>query len=192
VCDPGDSVADNPNRFWSQSFDAGAVTGGLRPYTGNIGTVTRFTGWDLGVSGRVTSVTVVGTGGTAVIEGWDIRTGLSLRDTRFAVNRNLNITGPIRDGYDRLRCRPGRATSPSQKIPGGRLQTFAVGRMYQHARRDRVVWLRGPVLARYIDLGEHTSELRLPYRFASIQGGQRGWFDGGIITCAGGCRVRYT
>jgi stage II sporulation protein D len=191
VCDPADDTAVNPSRFWQASFDQGAVTGGLKPYTGDIGAVTGFADWLLGVSGRVTRVTVVGTQGSTVIDGWDIRSGLSLKDTRFSVNRNLNIRGEIREAYDGAGCSPGRATSGQKKVRGGRLQTFQNGRIYEHLRRDAAVWLRGPVLSAYLNAGGHTSRLRLPFRIRQIKGGQRAWFDGGTITCTGGCRVRF-
>jgi stage II sporulation protein D len=192
VCDPGDDVPDNPSRFWQASFDAGVLTSQLKPYTGDIGAVRGFSDWQLGVSGRVTSVTVQGTQGNASVEGWDVRGGLSLKDTRFSVNRNLNIVGSIRDTYDRLGCRPGRATSGQQRVRGGRFQRFLVGRIYQNLGRDAVVWLRGPVLNQYLAAGGPGSRLRLPYRLRQISGGQKAWFDGGTITCGGGCRVRYS
>jgi SpoIID/LytB domain protein len=191
VCDPGDDVADNPNRSWQASFDAGALTGDLKPYTNDIGAVKGFADWQLGVSGRVTTVTVQGTQGSAVVDGWDIRSGLSLRDTRFSVNRNLNITGSIRDTYDRMGCRPGRSTSGQQRVRGGRFQRFLVGRIYENLRRGTAVWLRGAVLDQYLAAGGHTSRLRLPYRVRQIKGGQKAWFEGGTITCAAGCQVRY-
>jgi SpoIID/LytB domain protein len=191
VCDPGDDVAENPSRFWQASFPSGSVTSGLRPYTGNIGTVTGFADWDLGVSGRVTAVRVMGTNGASMIEGWDVRTGLSLKDTRFSVNRNLNITGSIRDEYDRLGCRPGRATRAGKKVPGGREQSFVKGRLYQNARKDAVTWLRGAVLGSYLDQGGPRGRLHLPYRYKKVGGGAKAWFDGGAIACTPGCRVRF-
>ncbi len=191
VCDPADDTAANPSRFWLASFEPSAVTSRLKPYTGDIGAVKRFTDWALGVSGRVSRVTVVGTGGSAVVEGWDIRSGLSLKDTRFSVNRNLNIRGEIRETYDASRCRPGRATSGQRTIRGGRLQRFVNGRIYEHLKRDAAVWLRGAMLSAYLDAGGHTSRLRLPYRIKRIKGGRRAWFDGGVITCTGRCRVRF-
>lgn len=191
VCDPADDTAANPSRFWLASFDSGQVTAGLKPYTGDIGAVTGFADWQLGVSGRVTRVTVVGSQGSRVIEGWDIRSGLSLKDTRFSVNRNLNITGEIRKAYDAAGCRPGRATSGQQRVRGGRLQRFVDGRIYEHFRRNTAVWLRGRILDAYLNAGGHASRLRLPYRVRQISGGQRAWFDGGTITCSGRCRVRY-
>jgi stage II sporulation protein D len=191
VCDPGDDVDDNPSRVWAASFDRSALTTGLRPYTGNIGTVTRFTDWSLGVSGRVTTVRVVGTHGARVVEGWDVRSGLSLRDTRFSVNRNLNITGLIRDAYDRIGCRPGRATSGQKKVPRGLEQRFVKGRMYLNGRRDVVVWLRGAVLAKYLSLNGPRGRLRMPVRTRKVRGGTKTWFEGGTIVCAPRCRIRF-
>jgi hypothetical protein len=184
-------VEANPSRFWSAQFQPSEVTADLRPFTGNIGDVVGFDDYQRGVSGRVTYVTVVGTGGSAVIEGWDVRSGLSLKDTRFAINRNLNITGDIRAEYDRLRCAPGRATAPQQGAKGGSWQAFVSGRLYDNDGRGSVTWLRGAILARYLETGGPTSRLRLPYRVKRIRGGRRAWFDGGTITCIKRCRVRY-
>jgi stage II sporulation protein D len=194
VCDPADDTASNPSRFWQASFAPSQVTGGLEPYTGDIGAVTGFTDWQLGVSGRVTRVTVVGSQGSQVIDGWDVRSGLSLKDTRFSVNRNLNIRGEIRQAYDAADCRPGRASSGQRRVRGGRVQTFADGRIYEHLRRHTAVWLRGALLNAYLNAGGPASRLRLPHRVRRITGGQRAWFDGGTITCTGGkrgCRVRF-
>jgi stage II sporulation protein D len=191
VCDPGDYVTDNPNRVWQASFERETVTGQLRPYTGDIGKITRFADWSLGVSGRVTSVRVVGTRGDRVVEGWDIRSALSLKDTRFAVNRNLNITGVIRDRYDLIGCRPGRATSGQRPVPGGREQRFVKGRMFEHGRRDMAVWLRGKVLGRYLEFGGPRGRLGLAFRTKNIKGGTKAWFDGGTVVCAPRCRVRF-
>lgn len=190
VCDPGDNVADNPNRVWQAAFEAGPLTTGLRKYTGDIGTVTRFGDWTLGVSGRVSSVRVRGTRGTSVIEGWDIRSGLALKDTRFSINRNLNVTGAIRDEYDRIGCRPGRAVSAQKKVRGGREQRFVGGRMYEHGRLNATVWLRGAVLGQYLKLRGPRGRLGLPYRYKKIRRGAKALFDRGTIACTPRCRVR--
>jgi uncharacterized protein with LGFP repeats len=129
---------------------------------------------------------VVGSSGSKVVTGWDVRTALSLRDTRFSVNRNLNITGDIRDGYDRQRCRPGRATSPQKNVQGGRWQAFAKGRMYDNDRRNAVTWLRGALLRSYLQTGGPKGRLGLPVK---AKGARRAWFDRGTITCKKGCRV---
>ena len=191
VCDPGDKVESNPSRVWSVAFQPAEVTDDLKPYTGNIGQVTGFDDFQLGVSGRVTYVTVVGSSGSKVIEGWDVRSGLSLKDTRFAVNKNLNISGDIRNAYDRMRCAPGRATTPQKGTQGGSWQAFANGRMYDNDGRGAVTWLRGPMLSKYLDVGGPSSRLRLPYSVKRIKGGQRGLFDGGTIVCTRSCRARF-
>jgi stage II sporulation protein D len=190
VCDPGDMVEANPSRFWSVAFQPAQVTSGLRPFTGDIGQVVGFDDFQRGISGRVTYTTVVGTGGTAVVEGWDVRTGLKLKDSRFAVNRNLNISGDIRTTYDRLRCAPGRATTPQKRAKGGSWQAFSAGRLYDNNKRGTVTWLRGDILRTYLDKGGPSSRLRLPYRVKRVKGGQRAWFEGGVITCTKRCKVR--
>jgi stage II sporulation protein D len=191
VCDPEDDVQDNPNAIWEASFDPSAVTSGLRPFTGNIGTVVRFEDYQRGVSGRVTYVRVVGTQGAKTIEGWDVRTGLRLKDSRFFVNQNLNITGAIRSTYDQLGCKPGTALPAQRGVRGGRWQGFTGGRVYENQRRGTVVWLRGPVLRKYVSMGAHDSRLRLPYRYRKVKRGAKAFFDGGTIVCAPGCRARF-
>ena len=42
VCDPGDYTQANPARSWKVAMTSAQVTSHLRPYTGDIGTVTRF------------------------------------------------------------------------------------------------------------------------------------------------------
>ena len=187
VCDPGASASTDPSLFWSATYAPADLTNRLKPYTGDIGQVTGFDEFQLGVSGRVTYLRVLGTTGSKVIEGWDVRSGLSLKDTRFMVNRNLNISGAIRGTYDRLRCAPGRAVTQQKKVKGGRWQGFAVGRMYENGKRNAVTWLRGAVLREYLQAGGPRSRLRLPYR----AGKRKAWFEGGTISCVGGCKVRY-
>ena len=189
VCDPKDDVGANPNTTWSVKYSASTVTSKLGL---GIGTVTKFKDYDRGVSGRVTSVRVVGTQGSKVIEGWDIRSRLGLKDTRFSVNKNLNITGKIRTKYDGLQCAPGRATSPKKDIQGGAYQRFKRGRIYSNAAADKVVWIRGPVLGKYLDVGGHKGKLGLPRKYAKVQGGAKGVFDGGTIVCTSGCTVKYS
>ncbi|HJV04489.1 MAG TPA: hypothetical protein VJ868_04425, partial [Actinomycetota bacterium] len=189
VCDPKDDVPENPSTRWTQSFTAAGVTSALRRYTGDIGTVRRFRGFRWGVSGRVTSVRVVGTRGSDVVQGWDVRTALGLKDTRFSVNRDLTITGRIRARYDGTGCGPGRATLPDRRIAGGRYQRFKRGRIYVNDVQDRVVWVRGAVLRTYLDRRGHRGPLGLPTGFQKIQGGTRGIFQHGRITCRARCSV---
>ena len=186
VCDPAEyditSASDSTRilESWSAGFGASGVTSRLRL---GIGTVQDFRNFVRGVSGRVKSVTVVGSNGSAVVPGWTVRTRLGLRDTRFWVNSNRNITGRIRQAYDNLSCKPGIAAGPQRSITGGRFQGFAHGRLYFHSARDVVPWIRGAILTKYIATGAHAGLLDLPYRWRTIDGGagRRAWFDKGQI-----------
>jgi stage II sporulation protein D len=191
VCDPRDDNAANPNVTWTATFSASTVTSKLKPYTGDIGTVTKFKDYDRGVSGRVTTVRVVGTQGSTVVEGWDIRTAMGLKDTRFSVNKNLNITGKIRNKYDQEGCKPGRATGSKKKISGGAYQRFLKGRIYSNGSAGKVVWIRGAVLEKYLSVDGHGGDLGLPVKFMKVNGGHKGVFDGGTIVCTSGCTVTY-
>jgi stage II sporulation protein D len=189
VCDPRDDNDANPNTTWSVKYSASAVTSKLGL---NIGTVTKFKDYNLGVSGRVTTVRVVGTQGSKVVEGWDVRSALGLKDTRFSVNKNLNITGKIRTKYDNENCKPGRATGSKKDISGGAYQRFKKGRIYSNGLADKVVWIRAAVLQKYLDVGGHGGKLGLPRSYLKIQGGTKGVFDGGTIACTSGCTVKYS
>jgi stage II sporulation protein D len=188
VCDPRDDIGGNPSTTWHESFTAGHVTSALGL---GIGTVQEFTDYNRGVSGRVTTVKVVGGSGSKVVQGWDVRTALGLKDTRFAVDENLNITGFIRDEYDREDCKPGRAVAPKQDIAGGAYQRFQNGRIYRNGPADKEAWVRGAVLERYLAEGAHNGALGLPVNFVKLQDGTKGVFDHGTIVCGGGCTVNY-
>ncbi len=181
VCDPGDWVPANPNRTWSLELTAQQVSNKLKGLTGAIGTVTGFSDYSLGVSGRVKKVRVVGTSGSLVVEGWDLRTALGLKDTRFRVNQNRNVIGKIRTAYDALGCAPGVPAGAATAASGGRYQSFQQGRLYQHDARDQVAWVRGPALDKYLALGETGSPLGLPYQAEETAAGLRVLFDGGEI-----------
>lgn len=191
VCDPRDDVPENPNTTWKETFTAGKVTSALKPYTGGIGTVKKFTDYDRGKSGRVTTVKVVGGKGSEVVDGWDIRTALGLKDSKFYVNKNLNITGQIRDKYDAINCKPGKSLSKKISVAGGQYQRFNKGRIYVNDGADKVTWLRGKVLAKYLDVGAHTSDLGLPTKYVKLANGAKGVFDGGKIVCNPGCKFTY-
>jgi uncharacterized protein with LGFP repeats len=152
--------------------------------------VTGFGSYGLGVSARVGTIKVKGTAGSRVVEGWDVRSALGLKDTRFRVDQNRNVTGKIRRTYDDLKCKPGQPTAPAEDIGAGRYQEFENGRVYVNG--DDVVWLRGPVLDQYLAAGGYSSSLGLPTDLAKDgEGGWVGTFDGGTITCpaSGSCSV---
>jgi hypothetical protein len=172
-CDPGDYVANNPNRTWDVVMTNEEITSKLEEdpsYTA--GSVTGFNVTERGVSGRIARITVVGTAGEYATTGWNLRSVLDLKDTRFWIGRNLNITGDIRALYDRLMCRPGLATSPERSITGGSRQAFSVGRIYVNAARGAVTWLHGPVNDKYEAMGAHRSFLGLPRALRTVDGGR--------------------
>jgi stage II sporulation protein D len=186
VCDPAEyditSASDSTMVLenWSARFGASGITSRLGL---GIGTVRDFRNFVRGVSGRVKSVTVQGSSGSAVVAGWTMRSRLGLRDTRFWINTNHNVTGRIRRAYDDLSCRPGIAASSQRSINGGRFQAFAIGRLYFHSAKNVVTWIRGAVLSKYVAKGAHRGVLDLPYRWRSIDAGRgrRAWFDNGQI-----------
>ena len=178
VCDPGDYTAANPNRVWKVRYSAAAVTARLDGYTGNIGRVTRFTDIERGVSGRIIWMRVRGGRGSDVITGAQFQAGLGLRDDRVWVNRDRNVTGPIRRTYDDANCRPGMATSPEVRVRGGSRQRFQAGAIYRNAG-DVTVWLRGPVYAEYTAVGGVGGGLGLPTSKVARVSGAPG--------CASGC-----
>jgi len=186
VCDPAEwditsaSSSTLVLENWSARFGASGITSRLGL---QIGTVRDFRNFVRGVSGRVKTVTVQGSNGSAVVAGWTIRSRLGLRDTRFWINANHNVTGRIRRAYDNLSCQPGIAAGSQRKIDGGRLQAFANGRLYFHSARNVVTWIRGAVLSKYVAYRAHRGVLDLPYRWRSIDDGRgrRAWFDNGQI-----------
>jgi SpoIID/LytB domain protein len=151
VCDPGDYTPANPNRVWSRTFTASAVTSRLGL---GIGTIRRFTGAVRGVSGRIVTIVAVGTDGRATVRGSALRAALGLPDDRVWINANRNVTGDIRLRYDSSGCRPGLPTTAQASVAGGSRQRFQAGAIYRNADIGRAYWLRGPIYAKYRQRGE--------------------------------------
>jgi SpoIID/LytB domain protein len=183
VCDPGDFTTANPSATWQVSFVAADLTQELSL---GIGTVTGFSNAARGISGRIVSITVNGQDGSASISGATLRSALGLRDDRVWINRNRQVTGPIRTKYDALGCSPGLPTSRAVAVAGGLRQTFGSATIYFHDGAGAHV-LRDPVLAFYKSeggpggpLGFPTTDVRrLP------NGNLRASFEHGRITCDG-------
>lgn len=183
VCDPGDYVAVNPNREWEVSMSAADLGARISSYTGQeLGEVRSFSDIVRGESGRIVSVTVTGTLGSAVLSGSALRRALGLKDTKVWINRDKNVSGRIRETYDRLMCRPGLPTSVERPVTGGSYQTFEVGTIYANDATGRAYWLRGPVLEKYAAVGGPPGVLGLPRSGERrIPGGTRTLFDRGRI-----------
>jgi SpoIID/LytB domain protein len=181
VCDPGDYTSENPNAVWEQTFTPAQVTQHLGL---GIGTVTRFTNVDRGVSGRIMSVTVIGANGQAAISGDALRSHLGLPDDRLWINADRRITGEIRAKYDGLSCSPGLPTSRQVSVAGGERQKFEDGTIY-HSGSVGAHFLRGPVLNRYLSAGGPAGHLGFPtsdvHRLENRN--LRASFEGGVIIC---------
>ncbi|MFN2544842.1 MAG: SpoIID/LytB domain-containing protein [Actinomycetota bacterium] len=175
VCDPGDYTSANPAATWKVSLAASAVTTKLRPYTGNIGTVTGFGSVQRGVSGRIRTAKVTGTGGSKTVAGSTLRSALGLMDDRIWINTNKNVTGAIRVKYDALDCAPGLPTSAELPLSGGSVQRFEDGAIYRNTGAGRTTWLTGEVYAKYVQLDEARGVLGLPRS------------NVGILTAPAGC-----
>jgi SpoIID/LytB domain protein len=162
VCDPGEYTSANPWTDWTRSFTASTVTARLAPYTGAIGTITRFTDVRRGVSGRIIRATARGTGGAAVVEGDELRRALGLPDGRVWINTDRNIVGAVRAKYDAVMCRPGLPRSVVVTMDHGSRQLFQRGGIYRNGRVDLTVWLTGAIHSEYLGAGGAEGRLGLP------------------------------
>jgi SpoIID/LytB domain protein len=174
VCDPGESTPANPWTDWSRSFSASSLSSRLAPYTGGVGTIRSFDDVRRGVSGRIVTAVAVGTGGRATVTGGELRAALGLPDGRVWINSNRNITGTIRERYDRLMCEPGLPTSRQRSVPGGAQQFFEDGGLYRNGGRDVTVWLHGLIDAEYRRVDAAAGVLGLPLGGARAVGRAEG------------------
>jgi len=162
VCDPGESTDANPWTSWTRTFDVPTTTSRLAPYTGAIGTVSSFDQIVRGSSGRIVTLRVLGSLGSHVITGTQLRAGLGLPDDRVWINADRTIRGPIRERYDHLMCAPGLPSSSTTSVPGGVEQLFTDGGLYRNGERDLTVWLTGAVDDEYRAVGTGAGVLGLP------------------------------
>lgn len=162
VCDPGEYTSANPWTDWTRSFTASTVSVRLSPYTGSIGTISRFTDVRRGESGRIVSAVARGSRGSASVTGSELRSALGLPDGRVWINEDRNIVGSIRAEYDGLMCRPGVPRSGIATFDHGSRQLFAVGGIYRNASVDLTVWLKGQLHQEYLGVGGPRGRLGLP------------------------------
>jgi SpoIID/LytB domain protein len=190
VCDPGDYNTANPAKTWTRTFTADETTAKLRSYTGEIGAVQGFGNISRGVSGRILTVTVVGSSGTKQIAGSSLRSALGLMDDRVWINNDKLVTGSIRLRYDSVGCHPGLPTTPQTQLNGGYVQRFSDGAIYQNSQRSRTVWLYGDMYTKYQQLQEGAGPIGLPMtKIVALQAVsdcaqqtcQKAQFDSGFI-----------
>jgi len=162
VCDPGEDTSSNPWTDWTRSFTAASVSSRLSPYTGGIGTISRFTNVRRGVSGRIVSAVARGSAGSASVSGSELRAALGLPDGRVWINADRNIVGLVRNKYDALMCRPGLPRSSLLTLAHGSRQLFARGGIYRNGSVGLTVWLRGAIHTEYLAVGGAAGRLGLP------------------------------
>jgi SpoIID/LytB domain protein len=183
VCDPGDYTTSNPSAIWEVTLGATDVTQALSL---GIGTVTGFANAVRGVSGRIVSITVRGENGATSISGATLRSALALRDDRVWIDRDRQITGPIRDKYDALGCAPGLPASRQVAVAGGVRQAFESGTIF-FQQTTGAHELHGPVLDFYLAKRGPGGRFGFPVtdvrRLAN--GKLRAAFEHGTITCDG-------
>ena len=191
VCDPGEYTSANPWTDWTRTFTASTLSHRLGPYTGGIGTITRFTDVRRGVSGRIVSAVARGTGGSARVTGSQIRSALGLPDGRVWINEDRNIVGSIRAKYDGLMCAPGLPRSRVVSFDHGSRQLFTLGGIYRNAQVNLTVWLRRAIYREYLDVRGPRGRLGLPvtdvvrtgssYAYGSCASCRRITLEGGRI-----------
>ena len=162
VCDPGEYTSANPWTDWTRTFTASSLSSRLAPYTGGVGRIKRFTDVRRGVSGRIVRAMVRGTGGSASVEGDELRRALGLPDGRVWINTNRTIVGAVRAKYDALMCRPGLPKSPVITLDHGSRQLFERGGIYRNGQVDLTIWLKGAIQTEYEAAGGARGRLGLP------------------------------
>jgi len=161
-CDPGEAAGGNPWVDWQKAYTAVDLTNRLAPYTGAIGRIRGFPKVRRGDGGRVITATVRGAGGTSTVTGSELRWALGVWDARIWINQDKNITGPIRDRYDALMCRPGLPASKVAAVDGGSRQRFDTGAIFRNAGKGVTVWLRGPIYREYKAVKGPSGKLGMP------------------------------
>ena len=162
VCDPGEYTSANPWTDWERSFTASNLSSRLAPYTGGIGTITGFRDVRRGVSGRIVRATAQGTGGSASVEGDELKSALGLPDGRVWINTDRNIVGAVRAKYDEVMCRPGLPRSTVVTLDHGSRQLFQRGGIYRNGQVGLTVWLKGAIHDEYLGAGGAAGRLGLP------------------------------
>jgi uncharacterized protein with LGFP repeats len=108
------------------------------------------------------SATAKGTGGSASVEGDELRSALGLPDGRVWINTDRNIVGAVRAKYDEVMCRPGLPRSTVVTLDHGSRQLFQRGGIYRNGQVGLTVWLKGAIHDEYLGVGGAGGRLGLP------------------------------
>ncbi|HXY71586.1 MAG TPA: SpoIID/LytB domain-containing protein [Actinomycetota bacterium] len=185
-CDPYDyNPGTSEYNTWTAANVSGDTIGsGVKSVKGvDIGSVTGFSNIVRFGSGRISSITVVGTKGSANLTGYEFRTAAGLKSSLVWINQNRQITGLIRTVYDADQCSPGYPTAVPVSSSEGRYQTFLNGNIYSDTLRGNTLYLAaGDILDEYVALGGVGSVLGWPTDPpTAITGGTRADFVSGRI-----------
>lgn len=222
VKDKPDAVDANPNHTWQVQMSWSDFASKLQSYYNDEST-TRFGSLEdfklvppFGVSDRVTVVKAPDAGGVRIagseatirVDGWSVRSALSLRDTLFRVNVTYDVAPKLEGKYAKLNGAPGQALGPAYNVPKQRdtrlgvAQDFVHGRLTWNKATDRVLWQRGVILDKYDSIGRERSPLGMPvsdvwgevgnYRGATYVNGSIYWSqETGAQVVRGPFRVTY-
>ena len=84
-----------PQAAWQTTLAHAVVAERLRPLVSGIGELKDLRPGRFGSSGRVVKIQVIGTRGSAILNGYKVRNALGLRDTLFTVSRRRGSGGRI-------------------------------------------------------------------------------------------------
>jgi stage II sporulation protein D len=85
----------SPVATWQTSIPRAVVAEKLRSLAGNIGEIQDLKPARLGTSGRVVQLEIIGSRGSAVVNGYKVRGALGLKDTLYTLSRSRTEEGKI-------------------------------------------------------------------------------------------------
>ena len=85
----------SPVSSWDTTLSRASVTEKLRGLAPDIGELKDLKPYQIGDSGRAVKIQVIGSRGSAVLNGYRVRNALGLRDTLFTLTRGFNPDGSV-------------------------------------------------------------------------------------------------
>jgi stage II sporulation protein D len=85
----------SPSSTWQVSFSRSTVSEKLRSLAGNVGEIQDLRPARLGNSGRVVQLEIIGTRRSTVVNGYNVRNALGLKDTLYELSRTYAEDGKV-------------------------------------------------------------------------------------------------
>jgi stage II sporulation protein D len=85
----------SPQASWQVSMTRAAAAEKLRPLAGSIGEIRDLKPARFGASGRVVQVEIIGSRGSAIVNGYKVRGALGLKDTLYTLSRTTADDGSV-------------------------------------------------------------------------------------------------